>query len=179
MSIKSFFLGLLHAGGNGLGTIGMIAGAIFGAIGGVGSLLLSKITGGKFKLFPGSFKHTVLSSALGWGSLLTFAYPAVRLNYVGPTVNTLARDFGAAAAPGDVIPGECSAGPPGYQWASVPASWGLEGPLTIHQFVGNLIAEPWTSGLVPAGSCSASGNLTVPTYTSTPGMIGALASPSP
>ncbi len=177
MSIGSFFTGIFHGVVDGLGAIGVVLGGIFGAIGGAGNWLLQKLSGGKLHIFPGTFKHTVLSSMLGWGSLFAVFSPYVRTHFVGPTVNQLARDFGAASAPGDVIPADLIGTQGGYDIVSTPASWGLVGPETIHDFaLGSLIAEPWTTGLVPAADYS-NGNLTVPPPTSSPGFIGAAPTP--
>jgi hypothetical protein len=156
-----------------LGAVGMVAGAALGVVGWSGSWVLSKLTGGRVTLFQG-FKHTVLSSALGWGSLLAVFSPYVRTHFVGPTDNQLARDWGAVAATGTQIPDTDVIGPVGSGdvIASVPASWGFRGPIVIHDFVGPIIAEPFTDIAVPASSVSA-GTLTVPT----PGLIGALPTP--
>jgi hypothetical protein len=173
----SFFSNLFHGVVDVLGAIGMTLGAGLGFVAYGGFWVISKISGGAFNPFP-NWKHTVLSSALGWGSLFAVFSPYVRTHFVGPTVNQVSRDIGAAAAAGTQIPADTIGGvTSGMITASVPASYGLAGPMTIHDFaLGSIIAEPYTTGLVPAADVS-NGVLTVPPASSTPGMIGAVPSP--
>src|SRR5437660_1686095 len=98
MSIGSFFKTIGRFLVDGFAGVGMVVGGTLGALGGGLSWLFTKVTGKKIAFLGGGFKHTVLASALGWGSLLAAIGgwspgsigDEVRTGFVGPTVHDVA-----------------------------------------------------------------------------------------
>src|SRR5581483_5631401 len=137
--------------------------------------------------FFGGFKHTILASALGWGSWMAIVGgwapgsvgDQVRDELVGPTIHEAAKLIGATAQAGDVIQGaNIGAVVSGQQLVGLPAAWGVEGAIKTKNF-GGPAGEAFNYFFVPTSAVAKDGTLTMPATTTpaTPGILGAFPPP--
>lgn len=177
--------GAWHVFNDVLGAIGMVVGAVLGTLAPILNWILKKTL--HIQPFKGGIKHTVIASALGWGSMFAVGSTYSRLHFVGPVDNAASRLIGANAKAGQLIDEDVISTPPApgatTQDAAVAADWGLVGPsdkmVMVAKFpnkkvINRLFAIPYSTGKVPAGTAG-NNQLTVTKHN--PGLTDSLGAP--